>query len=281
MMVRPLPPVLVVDLFPLERARLIEFCTPLSPQEWARDTVCPGWSVKDIAGHLLGDDIGKLSHQRDGHANPLAAGLDLDDWTILVEFINRQNGLWVDAMRRVSPRLLLELLRITGQEIHQLFQSLDLFALGGAVNWAGPQPAPVWLDVAREYTERWLHQQQIRDALGDPGLKEPSLFAPVLAAFVRALPRTFRDSPAPSGTIVRLVIEGPSGGSWDLAREEQHWALGQAGEDRPQALTRLDEDTAWRVFTKGLTPEQARRKAVLEGDPILAAKVLETVSILA
>ena len=83
------------------------------------------------------------------------------------------------------------------------------------------------------------------------------------------------------GAIVRLVIEGPSGGSWDLAREEQHWALGQAGEDRPQALTRLDEDTAWRVFTKGLTPEQARRKAVLEGDPILAAKVLETVSILA
>lgn len=27
----------------------------------------------------------------------------------------------------------------------------------------------MWLDAAREYTEFWVHQQQIRDATGRPG----------------------------------------------------------------------------------------------------------------
>ena len=28
---------------------------------------CPGWSVLGIAGHLLVNDLGVLSHQRDKH----------------------------------------------------------------------------------------------------------------------------------------------------------------------------------------------------------------------
>ena len=46
------------------------------------------------------------------------------------------------------------------------------------VIWAGSDPAPMWLRVAREYTERWHHQQQIREALGRAFLTEPQWFAP-------------------------------------------------------------------------------------------------------
>jgi hypothetical protein len=59
------------------------------------------------------------------------------------------------------------------------------------VSWVGPDPVPNWLDVAREYTERWTHQQQARDAVGMPGLREPTFMAPVLATFVHALPQAF------------------------------------------------------------------------------------------
>ena len=61
------------------------------------------------------------------------------------------------------------------------------------MSWAGPEPAPVWLDLAREYTERWHHQQHIRDAVNKPGLKDPHWMAPVLAAFVWAMPHAYRD----------------------------------------------------------------------------------------
>ena len=54
------------------------------------------------------------------------------------------------------------------------------------MDWAtGRDPAPVWLDVAREYRERFVHQQQIREATGRPRLS-PELTAPVLTAAAAA-----------------------------------------------------------------------------------------------
>jgi hypothetical protein len=58
----------------------------------------------------------------------------------------------VEATRRISPRLLVELLTLTGPQVTAYFQSRDPFVLGEAVSWAGDAPAPVWLDVAREYS---------------------------------------------------------------------------------------------------------------------------------
>jgi len=60
-----LDPVLVHDLFPLERRALLQLLRELDEQAWHTPTVCAGWSVKDIAQHLLADDLGILSRKRD------------------------------------------------------------------------------------------------------------------------------------------------------------------------------------------------------------------------
>jgi hypothetical protein len=86
-----------------------------------------------------------------------------------VAFLDRLNQTWVEATRRISPRLLCELVAFTGEAAWRYLASLDPLALEGRVSWVGPDPVPNWLDVAREYTERWTHQQQIRDAVGMPG----------------------------------------------------------------------------------------------------------------
>lgn len=75
---QPLPPVAVPDLFPGERAALLDLLGSLTPAEWAAATACPGWSVKDVALHLLGDDVGRLSRGGDGFATPAFGGPDLD-----------------------------------------------------------------------------------------------------------------------------------------------------------------------------------------------------------
>lgn len=269
-------PVLVVDLFPAERTQLLDLLSSLTSGQWNTPTACSGWSVKDVAAHLLGDDLGRLSRQRDGVvATAPAPGESL------VAFINRHNGEWVQAMRRLSPRVLCELLRTSGEAIFALFTSLDSFELGGPVSWAGPDPAPIWLDVAREYTERWHHQQHICGALGVAGLTEPSVFAPVLATFVRALPKTFRDIDAPEGTIVQLRISGESGGDWAVVREGRGWVLYAGTSTEAAARVTIDQDLAWRLFTKGLSPAEAGRQARIEGNPGLGRSVLETVAIIA
>lgn len=277
-----LPAIDVVELFPDERAALLDVLEPLTAAEWGRPTVCPGWSVKDIALHLLGDDVGMLSRGRDGHTSPnFAEGLDISRWDDLLTAINRQNEAWVYATRRMSPKLLLELLRVTGDQTADYFRALDPNQLGDPVDWAGPGPAPAWMHVVREYTERWVHQQHIRDALGRPGLTDRRFFFPVLDAFARALPHTLRDTPANAGTRIRLAISGEAGGTWTALREIDRWALDANGTARAAATVQMDQDLAWRLFTKGVDQETVRRRSVIEGDRTLADPILRMVSIIA
>jgi chromosome segregation and condensation protein ScpB len=43
----------------------------------------------------------------------------------------------------------------------------------------------------------------------------------------------------------------------------------------------MDQETCWRLFTKGVNKEQARAQTIIEGDQKLGEKLLETVSIIA
>ena len=273
-----LEPVLTVELFPAERQELLSLLSQLSAEDWALPTVCAGWCVKDLGLHLLGDDVGVLSRKRDGHSSQTQS---VDSWDELVTFLNEWNEQWLAAARRLSPRLLIGLLNVTGDELYQYFKSIDLNALGGPVSWAGPEPAPVWLDVAREYTERWLHQQQIRDAVKRPGLRDRRFLGPVLETFVRALPHTYRDAQAAADTHVKLIVGGEAGGEWSLVRRETGWLLGRGEESAPTATVRLDQNIAWRLFTRGLSEEQVQEAVRIEGDEALGAKVLEAVAIIA
>jgi uncharacterized protein (TIGR03083 family) len=99
----------VTHLFPPERASLLGLLGSLDAGQWQAPTVCPGWSVRDVALHLLGDDIGLLARRRDGFARRRAGG-----WGELVAWLDRMNQTWVKAARRISPRLLCELLAIIG-----------------------------------------------------------------------------------------------------------------------------------------------------------------------
>jgi len=267
----------VVHLFPPLLEALLGLLSALSDDDWRRPTACAGWAVKDVVAHMLSGDLGNLSRQRDGWPSGIAPR----DAADLVVQINTHNERWVQAARFVSPRTLRELLALTGSRVCDYFASLDPHAVGDVVSWAGPEPAPVWLDLAREYTERWHHQQHIRDAVGRPGLREPRFFAPVLATFVRALPMTYRDVAAEVGTVVGLTITGPAGGQWALRREPSAWTLGPGTADDRAAEVALDEDTAWRLFTNGVDRERAAGAAKITGDRRLGAKLFDAVAIIA
>ena len=278
-----LDPVLVHDLFPLERRALLQLLRELDEQAWHTPTVCAGWSVKDIAQHLLADDLGILSRKRDSfdYLSVVKTPYHLDSWDELVAFINEMNAIWVQATRRLSGQVLCSLLEFSGEALYRYFSKLDPYAMGDPVSWAGPAPAPIWLDIAREYTERWMHHQQIRDSLDKPGLKEREFFAPVLETFIRALPHTYRDIQASDGTCIRFTITGEAGGEWTLLRDKGQWILGKATSLEAHASLTLDQETAWRLFTKGMSKEDALSRASIKGDLTLGMIALDTVSIIA
>jgi len=153
--------------------------------------------------------------------------------------------------------------------------------VGEPVSWAGPEPASHWLDLAREYTERWHHQQHIRDAVRKPGLKEARFFAPILEAFVQAMPYTYRDMTAPEGTCVSLCISGDAGGQWTIRQEGKAWVLYVGAQEPLDAKVTIDQEDAWRLFTKGIDPNQVRARSSITGAEDLGARIFQMVSIIA
>jgi uncharacterized protein (TIGR03083 family) len=273
---KPVEPIIVVDLFEPMLDSLLQLLRQLSDQEWSSATPCEGWTVKDIALHLLGDEIGQLSRGRDKDTSYiLLPGPDL------VSRINAHNALWLEATRRMSTRLICDLLDVTGHEVVHYFKTLHLMDMNGVVSWAGPDPVPVWFDVAREYTERWHHQQHIREAVQQPGLSEAVFLAPVLDTFVRALPWTFRSIEAPENTVVKLTVVGGAGKSWFLIRKEARWSLFTETSFSTVATVTIDQETAWRLFTKGVAKEKALEKASIQGNKEFASYIFDAVAIIA
>jgi uncharacterized protein (TIGR03083 family) len=270
---------MLLDRFAPLHAELIGLLRGLGPDHWHRPTACALWSVRDIAAHLLDDDLRRLSFHRDGQPPPPAV---IDSEASLIAFINRMNAEWVAVARRLSPRVLVDLLEVTGPWVEALFRSIDPDAPGfWSVAWAGEERSAHWFDVGRDYTERWLHQQQIRDAVGAPPLTARPWLHPVLELFVRALPHAYRDTTASPGSTVHLAVEGPAGDDWTLRRDPDGWRLYAGAAPDPSARATMTDDTAWRLFSKGLHGDAAASRVRLDGDQALGAVVLRALAIMA
>jgi uncharacterized protein (TIGR03083 family) len=272
-------PIFTVDLFPILEAKLIELLKTLRYDDWARPTLAKKWSVKDVAAHLLDGNIKRLSMQRDGYFG--LPSPDMSSYESLIGFINRNNTEWVQAARRMSPLVLIELIEITSTQVCAFFKGSDPLAPAmWGVAWAGEEQSHNWFDIAREYTERWHHQQQIRVAVDRPGISGRDLYFPVLDTFMRGLPHAFRDAAAAEGKLVQVEIRGEAGGSWFLQKADSVWKLVEQGE-RPDALVGIDQELAWRLFTKAVDPQLAAQQVAITGDSYLAMHVLSLVAVLA
>jgi uncharacterized protein (TIGR03083 family) len=274
-----LPPIITAHLFRGLDARLLELLRSLTPEEWLRPTIVPKWSVQQVAAHLLDTGLRRLSVGRDGRGSNRPA-LNHQE---VVSLVNQMNAEGVEVYGRLSPRVLILLTAALAAELHEYLESLDPFLPAAMpVSWAGESESVAWFDIARELTERWHHQQQIRLAVDRPGIMIPELYGPVLQCFMRGLPYAYRDVRARAGSIVEVAVTGDCGGTWWLERGDSGWALVVApARERIDARTSIPQEIAWRVFTKGIAREEARSQASISGDEALASAALSMTAIVA
>jgi len=273
-------PIQTTHLFPILDKLLIELLRSLGDTEWHSPTIAKLWTVKDIAAHLLDGNLRTLSSSRDGYFGEKAE--NINSYADLVLFLNNLNHDWTNAARRISPRVLTDLLEITGKGYSAHLKTLNPFDEAiYSVAWTGQQVSENWFHIAREYTEKFIHQQQVRDAVGKPGILTKELFFPFIDTLMYGLPHTYRNVAADTGTLITINIVSEIGGMWSVIKTTSNWEL-TGVENLPSTATiTMQPDTAWKLFSKGISPGQAYDEVDIAGDKELGRVALQMVSVMA
>jgi hypothetical protein len=261
------PIINTIELFPIINNALIELLESLSNTDWEKETVVPGRSVKDLAAHIIDGSFRRLSMCRDNYNSNIP---DITCYADLVDHIQQMNKNWIKTFKIVSPKLIISLLKFSEPELYKYLSTLKtedkaIFP----VAWAGENESTNWFDIAREYTEKWHHQMQIRLAVNKPGIDSTQLFYPVIDTFMRGLPHVYQSSQAENGSNIAITVTGKAGGEWFIEEFQQNWRLSKKMTSSPIAKITMSDSIVWRLFTGSIDPNIAKEEAKIEGEEAL------------
>ncbi len=191
----------LIDTWQDELTAIADQCETLTDEQWNAQTPCPGWTVADVVAHLI--DVEQLlggqprpDHVPDWDALPHAAG----DHGRLTE-------VGVDA-RRGRPRadVIAELRAVAPVRRAQV----EGLATGTQVPGPFGKDLPIEKLMRMRTFDAWVHEQDIRSAIGDDGGWNSDAAGIAFLQIVGALPYVWaRGANAPVGSTLRVVIIGP------------------------------------------------------------------------
>lgn len=168
-----------IHLFQPLSDELLKLVRELKDEDWLKPSPINGRTVKDLVSHLIDGSLRKISIQRDGFVDNTNKP-NIQSYNDLVNYIQNLNKEWMNITRRLSPKILIDLLDYSENEFNKYIKTLDLYATSlFPVNWAGEDESKNWFDIAREFTEKWHHQMQIRLALDKPILMDCKFLEPL------------------------------------------------------------------------------------------------------
>jgi hypothetical protein len=85
--------------------------------------------------------------------------------------------------------------------------------------------------------------------------------------------------PAKSGSLAQFNVSGECGGSWYLLRDEGAWTLNASPAGEKISEVTIPQQIAWRIFTKGIAPEEAGTHVQVTGDDAVGFHILKMISI--
>ncbi len=196
-------------------------CHGLTELEWARPTGCPGWSVHDHLSHLIGIERSLL-----GDEPPLWDGPFGDH--VRIPFAE-ENERWI-AVRRSTPGpdVLTEFVAVIQLRLATLRRLTE-------DEWAQVGPTIVGEVALADFMQTrvfdsWVHEQDVRAALGRPG-GSGGLASAIAVDQVQAAMGFVvgKKAAAPEGSVVRFSVTGP-------ARDARRFTLAvHGGRARPVA----------------------------------------------
>jgi hypothetical protein len=268
-----------IHLFSKLDELLIDLLKGMEEKDWNLPTFAGNWTIKDVAVHLLDGNLRSLSMLRDGYFG-VSSG-EINSYQDLLNYLNKLNHDWVNALQRLSPRIIIELLEQSGNQYTEFIKSLNPEEKATfSVAWAGEMESQNWFHIAREFTEKWHHQQQIRYALGCPEpLYSTEFYFPYLETSMRALPHHYKDVKANEGVNIRFEITEI--GSWNLIYKESNWEITVKAKLEPTCKVIIPKNLAWKILTKAVKPEESLQHIEISGEQHLGRHILKMLAVMA
>jgi uncharacterized protein (TIGR03083 family) len=181
----------------------LEVCADLTAPAWARSTDCPGWTVQDVVAHLLGAEArlaGREAPPEDGSPDP----------PYVRNPLGHANEAWVRARRhRPGAEVLEEFRTVTGERLAALGRTTPEEL--SASSWT-PAGTGTYRDLLLiRIFDSWVHEQDIRRALGRPGHLAGPVAERCLDQVEGVLPYVVgKKAQAPEGSRVAVEVTGPT-----------------------------------------------------------------------
>jgi uncharacterized protein (TIGR03083 family) len=235
-----------------------------SADDWLTGTACPGWTVADQLSHLIGTES-----MLAGHPGPPAdEAADLADH--VRNDIGRSNEQWVVWHRRADPsQVLAEFRTITAERLEQLRSRSDS-------SWDEPSWTPVGKSTYRRFMQirvfdSWVHEQDMRTALGKPGHGDGEAAEQSIDEIERALGYIVgKRGGAPDGSRITIVLTGPVHRTMHVAVEGRGQVVEKLG--GPADVTLRLSSTTFAGLACGRA-DPAAAVVEIEGDQELGGQI--------
>ena len=259
-----------------ERTALLDLLAGFSTSDWNRATECPAWTVQQLALHILGDDLSLLARQRDAVAKQgLMLYAESHPGHTFMQLLDGFNEQWVTSSTFLSPKLMIELLRLVGEWSDDFYRNVGLGTISREPVgfFAQTEPSPYWQVIAREYMERVIHQSQIRRAVGAPEL-DGEIVECAATVVVHALSHWLVGYRVTEGATIG--VELGAAGLWTWRRGGDSWSVIEGISD-PDARVTVSPELVVAVLTRGVSLT-IENMFTIEGDEQLASGAMAVIA---
>jgi uncharacterized protein (TIGR03083 family) len=238
----------------------------LTPADWATPTALPGWSVQDVVSHIVGAELGLAGNQPPLDKDVRALPHVRND-------IGTVNEYWVDSFRAVSPA-----------DVHRRFREITASraeALQSMSNedFFAPHWTPAGQDTYARYMrirvfDCWMHEQDIRDAVGIPGNESGPCVETSLDEITAALGYIVgKRASAPPGSSVTFTLNGPTERTIHVAVDGRAKVVDALPGPATASLT-MSSTTFTRLAGGRIPVEVGLSQTTAKGNPDLAERVV-------
>lgn len=271
-----------LHLFPKLTEELLKLLRGLKSSDWLKPSPIDGRTIKDLVSHIIDGSLRNLSIQRDNFVDKTNVP-NINSYKDLVDYIQKLNKDWMIVSRRLSPTILIDLLEYSDKKYYEFLKTKNLKDKAiFSVAWAGETESENWFDIAREYTEKWHHQMQIRLALDKPILLDREYSEPLYDTFMIALPHLYRDfSDFKIGTKIKISLTGKLKKSWVIEWQTDKWNFTDSNKSDIYTSVEISDDIAWIIFTNSDRDKEKYKNVIkIKGDKSIGLKMLDLVTVM-